>query len=75
MRNDLLKYVLILSLLLNFSFVGAAGYTYYQRNRNPSAASKICREYPGGRCGYYDFLSAERNSLDDPDHIASTWNK
>ena len=39
MRNNLLKYVLILSLLLNFSFVGAAGYTYYQRNRNPSAAS------------------------------------
>ena len=40
------------------------------------ARPTICREYPGsGRCGYYDFLSAERNSQDDPDHIASTWNR
>jgi len=37
MRNNLLKYVLLLSLLLNFSFLGAAGYTYYQRNRHPPA--------------------------------------
>ena len=37
MKNNLLKYLLVLSLLLNFSFLGAAGYTYYQRNRYPSA--------------------------------------
>jgi uncharacterized protein len=39
------------------------------------ARPEICRGYPGGRCGYYDFLSAERNSLNDPDHIALTWNR
>jgi Spy/CpxP family protein refolding chaperone len=37
MKNNLLKYLLVLSLLLNFSFLGAAGYTYYQRTRYPSA--------------------------------------
>jgi Spy/CpxP family protein refolding chaperone len=35
MRNNLLKYILVLSLLLNFSLLGAAGYTYYQRNWHP----------------------------------------
>jgi len=39
------------------------------------ARPAICRDYPGGRCGYYDFLSAERSSQGDKDHIASTWNK
>lgn len=30
----------------------------------------ICREYPGSsRCGYYDFLSFERNAQEDPDFI------
>jgi Spy/CpxP family protein refolding chaperone len=38
MKNNLFKYLLVLSLLLNFSFLGAAGYTYYQRNRYFSAA-------------------------------------
>jgi Spy/CpxP family protein refolding chaperone len=33
MKNNLLKYILILSLLLNFSLLGAAGYTYYQQSR------------------------------------------
>jgi Spy/CpxP family protein refolding chaperone len=33
MKDNLLKYILVLSLLLNFSLLGAAGYTYYQRNR------------------------------------------
>jgi Spy/CpxP family protein refolding chaperone len=33
MRDNLLKYVLVLSLLLNFSLLGAAGYTYYQQKR------------------------------------------
>lgn len=36
MKDNLLKYILVLSLLLNFSFLCAAGYTYYQRN-DPSA--------------------------------------
>ena len=34
MRNKLLKYILVFSLLLNFSLLGAAGYTYYQRDWN-----------------------------------------
>ena len=33
----------------------------------------ICREFPGqGRCGYYDFLSFERRTQDDPDWVATT---
>jgi Fe-S-cluster containining protein len=40
-----------------------------------TARPTICREYPGGRCGYYDFLASERNSQSDPEHIATTWNK
>jgi Spy/CpxP family protein refolding chaperone len=37
MKDSLLKYILVLSLLLNFSLLGAAGYTYYQRNWRPPA--------------------------------------
>jgi Fe-S-cluster containining protein len=39
-----------------------------------AARPRICRTYPGGRCGYYDFLSSERNAQEDPEHIPSTWN-
>ena len=38
------------------------------------ARPTICREYPGGGCGYYGFLMAERNSQEDTTHVASTWN-
>jgi len=38
------------------------------------ARPTICREYPGGGCGYYGFLMAERNSQEDKTHVASTWN-
>ncbi len=32
----------------------------------------ICRAYPGtARCGFYDFLSAERRSQEDPKHVPS----
>jgi Fe-S-cluster containining protein len=41
-----------------------------------TARPTICREYPGGKsCGYYEFLLHERSSQEDPDHVASTWNK
>ena len=33
MKDNLLKYILVVSLLLNFSLLGAAGYTYYHQNR------------------------------------------
>ena len=33
MKNNLLKNILVLSLLLNFSLLGAAGYAYYQQTR------------------------------------------
>ncbi|MBC6439287.1 MAG: YkgJ family cysteine cluster protein [Rhodospirillales bacterium] len=37
------------------------------------ARPAICREFPGaGRCGYYDFLTFERDAQDDPDWIATT---
>ena len=39
-----------------------------------TARPTICREYPGGSCGYYDFLLHERASQKDKDHVASTWN-
>jgi hypothetical protein len=33
-----------------------------------------CRDYPGtGRCGYYDFLSAERRRQEDPDLVLTAW--
>ncbi|MBP7588482.1 MAG: YkgJ family cysteine cluster protein [Thermoanaerobaculia bacterium] len=32
----------------------------------------ICREHPGSvRCGFYDFLSSERELQDDPDYVPS----
>jgi Spy/CpxP family protein refolding chaperone len=37
MKDNRLKYILVLSLLLNFSLLVAAGYTYYQRNWHPPA--------------------------------------
>jgi Fe-S-cluster containining protein len=37
------------------------------------ARPSTCRTYPGGRCGYYDFLSAERRHQRDAEHIATTW--
>ena len=39
-----------------------------------TARPTMCREYPGGGCGYYSFLMSERNSQEDPEHVASTWN-
>jgi len=39
------------------------------------ARPAICRAYPTGRCGYYDFLSNERHTQEDPDLVATTWNK
>ena len=40
------------------------------------ARPSTCRNYPGNghRCGYYDFLSAERNHQRDPEFIALTQN-
>ncbi len=34
----------------------------------------ICREYPSGKCGYWEFLKIERDTQDDPDFIALTDN-
>jgi uncharacterized protein len=34
----------------------------------------ICRAYPTGRCGYYDFLKNERETQGDDEMVASTWN-
>ena len=36
------------------------------------ARPRICRTYPGtGRCGFYDFLCAERRSQEKPDYVPS----
>lgn len=38
------------------------------------ARPAVCREYPGTpRCGYYDFLSAERKRQEDPDLVLAAW--
>lgn len=35
---------------------------------------QACRDYPGtGRCGYYDFLAAERRRQEDPDLVITAW--
>ncbi|HZT46757.1 MAG TPA: YkgJ family cysteine cluster protein [Hyphomicrobiaceae bacterium] len=39
------------------------------------ARPSLCRSFPGGRCGYYDFLAFERRAQEDPDFIATTNNK
>ena len=37
-----------------------------------AARPGICRKYPGSpRCGYYDFLSFERTTQEDPEFIPS----
>jgi len=36
MKDNPLKYILVLSLLLNVSLLGAAGYTYYRQNSDDS---------------------------------------
>jgi uncharacterized membrane protein len=35
MRDNILKYLLIVSVILNLSFLGGAGYTYYKRSSYP----------------------------------------
>lgn len=39
------------------------------------ARPTLCRSYPGGRCGYYDFLSFERRAQEDPEYVATTDHK
>lgn len=34
----------------------------------------ICRAYPSEKCGYYEFLKIERDTQDDPELVANTWN-
>jgi Fe-S-cluster containining protein len=37
------------------------------------ARPAVCRSFPGsGRCGYYDFLSFERRTQNDPDFVSQT---
>ena len=38
------------------------------------ARPHICRAYPTGKCGYWEFLKIERETQDDPDFIALTDN-
>jgi Spy/CpxP family protein refolding chaperone len=37
MKNHILKFILFVSLLLNFSLLGAAGYAHYRQSRIPSS--------------------------------------
>jgi Spy/CpxP family protein refolding chaperone len=47
MKNNLLKYILVVSLLLNFSLLGAAGYSHYQQSRHRSGVSLGTGGLPG----------------------------
>jgi Fe-S-cluster containining protein len=39
------------------------------------ARPAVCRSFPGkGRCGYYDFLSFERNIQEDETFVARAYN-
>lgn len=41
-----------------------------------TARPSVCREFPGGsRCGYYDFLTFERQAQDDPEWVTVTTNE
>lgn len=42
MKDNFLKYILILSLLLNFSLLGAAGYTHYKQSHYRKPAQINC---------------------------------
>ena len=42
MKNNFFKYILILSLLLNFSLLGAAGYTQYKHSHAPVVGAVNC---------------------------------
>ena len=37
------------------------------------ARPATCRDYPGDRCGSWDFLTFERDGQKDEDYIATTW--
>ena len=37
------------------------------------ARPHACRDFPGNRCGYYDFLSFERTAQKDTDYASTTW--
>ncbi len=37
------------------------------------ARPSTCRTYPGVRCGYWDFLTFERDGQKDEDYVAVTW--
>ena len=39
-----------------------------------TARPAICRDYPGGGCGYYGFLMSGAQFAGRPHHVASTWN-
>jgi Fe-S-cluster containining protein len=39
-----------------------------------TARPYICRAYPTGKCGYYEFLKIERHTQDDQDLIVTTQN-
>lgn len=39
------------------------------------ARPKVCRQYPGEkRCGYFDFLTFEREIQEDPECVATAYN-
>jgi len=42
MKNNVLKYILVVSLLMNFSLLGAAGYTHYKQSRYRIATPVSC---------------------------------
>jgi Fe-S-cluster containining protein len=38
-----------------------------------NARPATCRDYPGDTCGYWDFLTFERDGQKDEEYVATTW--
>ena len=63
------------SFLLMYIFESTCGLFDQEKRRCTvyEARPGVCRQYPDApRCGYYDFLSFEREQQGDPDFIALT---
>ena len=59
MKNHIFKYVLLVSLLLNLSLLGSAGYTHYQQTRRPiQVGHSLQGRIPAGSATQAHFFEA-----------------
>lgn len=60
MKSHIFQYILLVSLLLNLSLLGSAGYTHYQQTRHPVALSghRVQGQAPSGSATQAHFFEA-----------------